>query len=757
MKNGIDLMTTKSLCVFLMITALLGCFVHSPTVPLPDSANPDKQTDNLDATDAGKRRGVSTADKPPRSERPKAGSQPSIPGAAARPKPSPPEPGNQTPPVESPPMRMQAVFRDGDWVFEMVAALGEPGSVGGAERQDAPVPQRHPDEFDSAPGPAAPTGFSASFSSESEHQRPTAPSKVAAEVSGRSLEEEITNEGKPMTTGNSLSREDTVAVQTLPVEGPSTPSTTAPGTKPVPGVAASTRIGVEPPPSGEPSIPKPDAGVGHLEPEMNLAPVSEVEEHHQEAQAPTDEVIAQGPAPPDPQVEPGIGKAEVFSEPLGFASIPHGERTGEQPSSEPLDEEAAIEKLSLQGDTEPNSPSSATRCEKPAVAPTIAPEMPLPETEGKENEASASTETDPTTGEAGLAEPLPETGRDVPSPAAAETAATLSETGSALGGEEPGGATMVAPVSQNRGEPGGLKDKGGISPETNPSLPFAAMAALPDATTETEPPEPGPKPSNVTVVSQGPQGTGQVHRPHTTGEMASIVQHTAPDPGAEPAYTTREILQKADEARGNLAGITWNIEILSSEKRNNRMAFQVQARGFDNLAEALYPAKDKGNKVLMVNGNMWFTKPNLSKPVPISRRQKLIGTAAYGDIASTNYDDDYDATPLVDDTVNGIPCHVFDLKASTPNATYDHIKYWVSKSDLVGVKAEYFTVSGKRFKSAAMEYANSVMVHGQRRPFISKLSIQDELMTGKFTDLTFIEPSIVDIPDHVFNLNLLMR
>ena len=40
--------------------------------------------------------------------------------------------------------------------------------------------------------------------------------------------------------------------------------------------------------------------------------------------------------------------------------------------------------------------------------------------------------------------------------------------------------------------------------------------------------------------------------------------------------------------------------------------------------------------------------------------------------------------------------------------TYDRIKYWISKDRVVGVKAEYFTVSGKQFKSAAMAYTNTV-------------------------------------------------
>jgi hypothetical protein len=167
-------------------------------------------------------------------------------------------------------------------------------------------------------------------------------------------------------------------------------------------------------------------------------------------------------------------------------------------------------------------------------------------------------------------------------------------------------------------------------------------------------------------------------------------------PSSDPP-TIREMLINADQARGNRDGITWEVAIESSGNgRGARMVFDVRARGFDTLATAVSPPKDKGNKVLMVNGNMWFYKPGLSKPVPISTRQRLMGNASYGDIAATNYSQDYDATLLREETIDGDACHVFDLKAKTPTATYDHIRYWISKTREVGIKAEYYTVSGKR-------------------------------------------------------------
>lgn len=219
-----------------------------------------------------------------------------------------------------------------------------------------------------------------------------------------------------------------------------------------------------------------------------------------------------------------------------------------------------------------------------------------------------------------------------------------------------------------------------------------------------------------------------------------------------------EILSSADRARGNIEGIEWRIDIDSIERgRKQERSMRIKARGYNALAEFISPPKVKGQKMLMIDRNMWFIKPGLRKPVPISPRQKLMGGAANGDIASTNYAGDYEPTSISDDTINGEPCYILDLKASSKKTTYDRIKYWVSKERLVGVKSEFFTVSGKKFKTATFEYDNSIMIGGKPRPFVSKMVITDAVMKDNVTSMTYGKVKLKRIPDSTFNLNLLMR
>ena len=224
------------------------------------------------------------------------------------------------------------------------------------------------------------------------------------------------------------------------------------------------------------------------------------------------------------------------------------------------------------------------------------------------------------------------------------------------------------------------------------------------------------------------------------------------------AMTPEEILKKSDEARGNSDGMEWEIAMTSVERdREYKRTIKVSVRNFKSLAEFLAPANVKGRKMLMVDRNMWFTKPGLSKAVPISPRQKLLGGVANGDIASTNYAGDYKITQASEENVGKEQCYLFELVAVDKKTTYDRIKYWISKERLVGVKAEFYTVSGKMFKTAVFEYGNSIAVGGVQRPFISRMIITNAVMKEDVTTMTFHKVVFKEIPDSMFDLNLLTR
>jgi Outer membrane lipoprotein-sorting protein len=220
-----------------------------------------------------------------------------------------------------------------------------------------------------------------------------------------------------------------------------------------------------------------------------------------------------------------------------------------------------------------------------------------------------------------------------------------------------------------------------------------------------------------------------------------------------------DILKHSDRARGNVGGIIWDISISTNEEGSiETRGMTVKVKGNDTLAKYTSPATMNDRMVLMKDRNMWFIRAGLKKPVSISPRQKLMGDAANGDIASTNYAGDYRGELLGEEAVRDEPCHVLDLKAANKNVTYDRIKYWVSKERLVGVKAEFYTLSGKLFKTADFKYDNRVTIEsGETIPFVSELIIHDAIQKDKVTTLKYSNVRVQSIPDSTFNLSVLVR
>lgn len=202
------------------------------------------------------------------------------------------------------------------------------------------------------------------------------------------------------------------------------------------------------------------------------------------------------------------------------------------------------------------------------------------------------------------------------------------------------------------------------------------------------------------------------------------------------APNAQTIVQQADHARGGgLPGIIWEIRLTSrdGDKVAEEQRLQVHAVDDASVAEVLEPLRSKGTKLLQVEHNMWLTRPGLSKPIPISPRQRMSGQASNGDIAATNYAADYEAKLVTQEKLDGELCYVLELSARHKRTTYDHIRYWVSVAREVGVKAEFYSLSGKLLKTATFKYDNNIQFGGKSIPFVSSMVIRDALVDAETT------------------------
>ncbi len=222
------------------------------------------------------------------------------------------------------------------------------------------------------------------------------------------------------------------------------------------------------------------------------------------------------------------------------------------------------------------------------------------------------------------------------------------------------------------------------------------------------------------------------------------------------------LLRDADRARGgDLPGLNWTIAIDAHEEvggrdgggRDDHQEMIAQAHGKKTRVDFVAPARIKGQSVLMLSRNMWFMKPGLQKPVPISPRQRLLGQAANGDIAATDYAGDYAARADGEEVIDGERCVVLELTSREKNTTYDRIRYWVSLTRKVGLKAEFYTVSGKHFKTATFVYGNRIEHDGRQIAMVSRMTIHDALQPANVTTMSYTNVAVRRIDAAVFQLN----
>lgn len=164
------------------------------------------------------------------------------------------------------------------------------------------------------------------------------------------------------------------------------------------------------------------------------------------------------------------------------------------------------------------------------------------------------------------------------------------------------------------------------------------------------------------------------------------------------------------------------------------------------------PAAAKGQEMLRVDDNMWVYMPNLKRALRLASRESFQGgDFNNGDVLRVNYVADY-LSKLID---SGDPnLYLLDLTAKSKEASYDHIKLWISKDKQQPAKAEYFAASGKLLRSALFEEVKNF--HGHERP--ARMVMRNELATKRYTEMIMLDLKMnIEIPAQRFVLDDLGR
>ena len=230
--------------------------------------------------------------------------------------------------------------------------------------------------------------------------------------------------------------------------------------------------------------------------------------------------------------------------------------------------------------------------------------------------------------------------------------------------------------------------------------------------------------------------------------------------------TAQEILVGVDKVRnpGQPFRLTNVLTEYTNAKPSDRVTLVVfakenmQTQQFSNLVRYIEPVRDIGKMVLMNGSNMWFYDPSSKVSVRISPQQRLMGQASDGDVVTANLNKDYTAQLLGEETLEDADrvnrdCWHLDLKASSDEAVYSRVEYWVEKGTNHRVKGKFYSDSGRLLKIAY--YHKFVEQLGGMRP--SETIIIDAVDKNLVTTMTNSDMKAQDIPDSWFQRDYLPR
>jgi outer membrane lipoprotein-sorting protein len=198
-----------------------------------------------------------------------------------------------------------------------------------------------------------------------------------------------------------------------------------------------------------------------------------------------------------------------------------------------------------------------------------------------------------------------------------------------------------------------------------------------------------------------------------------------------------DIVRDADRARRPGDSFVWQITITSQEAKKAPTVdgFEVYVKGNGrSFVKFVAPPRNLGRSLLALGRDLWIYLPDAGKPVRIPFSQRLVGQVANGDIARTDYAGDYDARLLGEESVDGVACHVLDLKAKTKDVTYAEIKY---------------SGTGTLLKTGFFDGFKEIAGH----LLSTRLTLIDAIRTDKKSVLDYGEVTVRDLPDKYFDKN----
>lgn len=238
---------------------------------------------------------------------------------------------------------------------------------------------------------------------------------------------------------------------------------------------------------------------------------------------------------------------------------------------------------------------------------------------------------------------------------------------------------------------------------------------------------------------------------------------------AQTGLDTRalEIIRQSDDIRSPNKPFRYTVTVLeyksASNEPSNKQVLDISMRFLKpengrqadahSLARFVYPARDKGKVMLSDWYNLWFYTPELRRPIPISRQQRLIGQISNGDVIVTNFEFSYHSRLLGEVPCGKSLCYKLALERKSAEVTWPKVTYLVEKSSYRPYKAFYFSLDDKLIKEVS--YLDYKPLLGKVRP--AKIKVEDARHGNGYSVMEYSDLRFESLPLSHFTKEYLQR
>jgi outer membrane lipoprotein-sorting protein len=182
--------------------------------------------------------------------------------------------------------------------------------------------------------------------------------------------------------------------------------------------------------------------------------------------------------------------------------------------------------------------------------------------------------------------------------------------------------------------------------------------------------------------------------------------------------------------------------------------FIMYARGEEEALIEFTSASEAGQKVLRTEDEIYLFYPDAAELIRLqgaALRQSMLGSdVSYEDMTGNRgYLDTYEVELGGRERIDGRPCYVLELEATSRDVAYPRQKMWVDAELYVMRRAEQYALSGRLLKVVEVQE----LMREAGKVFPSHMTIRDQLKQDTRTEFVIEEAEIgIDLPPRIFSV-----